>query len=48
MANKYENLLLLGTTACCTSVLSKKEYINLDFRCTPLSPTGIARATISI
>jgi len=25
MANKYENLLLLGTAACCTYVLRKKK-----------------------
>jgi len=51
MADKYEDLLLLRATACCTYVLrkkEKKENVGLDFGFTPSSPTGMTKATISI
>jgi len=47
MADKYENLLLLGAAACCTCC-AKKENAGLDFGFTPSSPTGMTKATISI
>jgi len=44
MADKYENLLLLGAAACLTCVAQKKENAGPDFGFTSSSPTGMTRA----